>query len=54
MHSPLLLKFIIYYLILNAENFEEKTDKTKENTTIAQKESITNPKYFVKILCSAV
>ena len=54
MHSPLLLKFILYYLILNAENFEEKTDKTKENTTIAQKESITNPEYFVKILCSAV
>ena len=54
MHSPLLLKFILYYLILNAENFEEKTDKTKENTTIAQKESITNPKYVVKILCSAV
>ena len=41
MHSLLLLMFILYYLILNAENFEEKIDKIKDDTTIAQKESIT-------------
>ena len=54
MHSPLLLKFILYYFTLDAESFEEKTDKTKGYTKIAKKESTTNPKYFVKNLCSAV